>query len=85
LINGKAVLKFGAVCFNKAEPGEINRKTPVVDPAFSKEASVVMTFLKTESIDVVVEALIWLKNTMNDTTPKTDQIDWDKPFDLDIL
>lgn len=85
LCNNTKDEKIGAVCFNKAESGEINRRIPVVNQEFSKEASVVMTFSKAESIDVVIEALIWLKNTMNNVTPETDRIEWEKPFNLDIL
>ena len=104
MINGKAVLKFGAgsimvtplcnnleegqlgaVCFNQTEPGEINRRIPVVSQEFSEKASVVMTFSNPDSIDVVIEALVWVKNTMNHVTPETDRIGWSEPFNLDIL
>ena len=76
---------IGAVCFNRCEPGEINRRIPTVDQTFSKEASVIMTFSKPESIDVVINALLWVKQIMNNETPETDRIGWDEPFDLDIL
>lgn len=85
LCNNIKDVKTGAVCFSKAAPGEINRRIPIVNQEFSKEASVIMTFSKIESIDVVMEALTWLKNTMNNETPETDRIGWDKPFNLDIL
>ena len=77
--------QVGAVCFNNAEPGEINRRIPVISQEFSKQASVIMTFSKTESIDVVINALKWVKNTMNSEIPETDRIGWDEPFNLDIL
>ena len=77
--------QVGAVCFNNAEPGEINRRIPIVDQEFSKQASVIMTFSKTESIDVVINALKWVKNMMNSEIPETDRIGWDEPFNLDIL
>lgn len=85
LCNNTKEEMIGAVCFNKAEPREINRSIPVTSQEFSKTASVIMTFSKPESIDVVIEALTWLKNTMNNETPETDRIGWDEPFNLDIL
>ena len=83
--NHMAPEQVGAVCFNNAEPGEINRRIPIVDQEFSKQASVIMTFSTTESIDGVIEALMWVKNTMNSEISETDRIGWDEPFNLDIL
>ena len=85
LCNNLEEVKLGAVCFYQAEPGEINRKVPVTSQAFSEEASVIMTFSQTESIDVVIDALVWLKNTMNDETPETDRIRWDAPFNKEKI
>lgn len=85
LCNHATPEQVGAVCFNNGEPGEINRRIPIVDQEFSKQASVIMTFSTTESIDVVINALKWVKNTMNSETPETDRIGWDEPFNLDIL
>lgn len=85
LCNNLETEPLGAVCFNNDEPGAINRKTPILDQKFSEEAAVIMTFTRVESIDVVIEALTWVKKTMNNETPETDKIGWDKPFNLNII
>ena len=78
-------ISTGAVCLNQDTPGEINRRTPVTDQEFSKEASVILTFSKVESIDVLINSLIWLKKCMSNDLIEGEAIGWDEPFDLNII
>ncbi len=85
LCNNMDDISTGAICLNQDTPGEINRSTSITDQEFCKEASVILTFSKVESIDVLINSLIWLKKCMSNELTEGEAIGWDEPFNLNIF
>lgn len=101
MIKGKAKMEFGtgdirmtavqsygigALCCITQEPHEIGERVPVNDTWSTKEAEVIMTFTKTESIDVLISELQDVKLLMQDKLLSEDiSANYDNPFDFDAF
>lgn len=73
---------LGGVALQNQIPHKIGEAEPVVGQDFTKDANVILTFSKVESIDVLIHHLMFAKNAMLGNIDPT----WHKheePFDLD--
>lgn len=100
MIKGKAKMEFGtgdirmtavqsygigALCCITQEPHEIGERVPVSDTWSTKEAEVIMTFTKTESIDALIAELQDVKLLMQGEFPNENVATHDNPFDFDTF
>lgn len=98
MIKGKAKMEFGngdirmtalcshgtgALCCITQEPHVIGEKIPIFDTWSTKDAEVIMTFTKTESIDALIAELKDVKLFMQGEFPKLDIEKSDTPLDFD--
>lgn len=98
MIKGKAKLEFGtgdirmtavqshgtgALCCITQEPHEIGERVPLNDTWSTKEAEVIITFTKEESIDALIEELLDVKRLMRGEFPDANIATHDNPFDFD--
>lgn len=77
--------EIGALCMITQEPHRIGEKAPVSDTWSTKEAQVIITFTRTESIDALIEELQGVKGFMNGEFPEERGIFHDDIFDFDAF
>ena len=100
MIKGKSKMEFGtgdirmtavqsygtgALCCITQEPHEIGERIPVSDTWSTKEADVIMTFTKEESIDALIAELQDVKLLMQGKFPNGNIAKNDNPFDFDAF
>lgn len=100
MIKGKSKMEFGtgdirmtgcisqdvgALCCITQESHEIGEKAPVSDTWNAKEAQVIMTFTKTESIDALIAELEDVKALMLGEFPEKDRVTHVEAFDFDAF
>ena len=100
MIKGKAKMEFGAgdirmtgvfsygtgaLCYITQESHEIGERVPVGDTWSVKEAEVIMTFTKTESIDALIAELQDVKLLMQGEFPNDNVAKHNEPFDFDAF
>lgn len=100
MIKGKAKMEFGtgdirmtgalsggigALCCITQEPHEIGEKVPVEDTWDAEQAEVILTFTKTESIDVLIAELQDVKAMMNGSYPFENRSVRQKDLDFDAF
>ena len=100
MIKGKAKMEYGtgdirmtgvfshgtgALCCITQESHEIGERVPVGDTWSVKEAEVIMTFIKTESIDALIAELQDVKLLMQGDFPNENVNIHENPFDFDAF
>lgn len=76
---------IGALCCITQEPHEIGERVPVGDTWSTKEAEVIMTFTKVESIDALIAELQDVKKLMQGELPDANIATHNNPFDFDAF
>lgn len=76
---------IGVLCFETQEPHAIGEIIPVTDDFDVTNVDIMLTFTKTESIDVLIEELEDVKRMMNGYLSPDKVQKHNEPFDLETF
>ena len=75
----------GVLCLETQDIHAIGERVPVTDDFDITKVDIMLTFTKTESIDVLIEELEDVKRMMNGNLPPDKVQEHDEPFDLETF